>query len=291
MSSTKFVLSAFGDEITPDHEGQLQVLRELQINYLELRGAWGKNVLHMDDDEIASVQRACAERGVSVSCIGSPVGKSPIGDPIEREINNLSRIFQVAQMVGTRRVRVFSFYPPDTRHPHGDARFDEHVEQATSRLARLTEFAHQEGFYLLLENEKGIVGDTLARCHAILSAVDSPHLRFVWDPANFVQVGEAQPAERGWPSLGAFVAHVHIKDAMLADGHVKPAGEGDGQVDALLSRLQDIGYQGFLALEPHLIVAGSSAGFSGAEGMSRAVSALRRLMDRIGCVEHTEMES
>ena len=28
------------------------MLRELSVGYLELRGVWGKNVLHLDDDEV-----------------------------------------------------------------------------------------------------------------------------------------------------------------------------------------------------------------------------------------------
>jgi sugar phosphate isomerase/epimerase len=282
MSPAKFILSAFGDEIADDLLEQLQTLRQLQVRYLELRGVGGKNVLHLDDDGVAAVRRLGAEYGVAVSCIGSPIGKSPIGAPVEQELSNLERTLQIAGALGTRLVRVFSFYPPDTR---GNAGHDEYVAQATTRLARLTELAQREGACLLLENEKGIVGDTLARCHAMLSAINSPHLRFLWDPANFVQVGETEPTERGWSLLGKFVGHVHIKDALLGDGSVRPAGEGHGQVGELLSCLLDSGYQGFLALEPHLAVAGYSGGFSGAEGMRLAVTALRRLMAERGCVE------
>jgi len=282
MATATFVLSAFGDEIAEDLEEQLRVLRELRVGHLDLRGAWGKNVLHMDDEEVSRVGQTCTRHGIAVSCIGSPVGKSPIVDPIEREMANLTRIFQIAEAVDTRRVRVFSFYPPDTS---SNAQYDEYVKEATSRLAQLAEMAGREGFTLLLENEKGIVGDTLERCHAIVSEIDSRALRFLWDPANFVQVGEARPTERGWPLLGSTVAHVHVKDAVLADGSVRAAGEGDGQVAELLEALKEGGYQGFLALEPHLAIAGPSSGFSGASGMRYAVQALRKLMGEVGCVE------
>jgi len=281
-------LSAFGDEIADDLREQLQSLRQLSIGYLELRGVWGKNVRDLDDDEVSCVRQTCAEHAIAVSCIGSPVGKSPIGDPIAQEISNLVRIFQIAEAVGTHRVRVFSFYPPDTS---SNVHYDQYVGQATDRLARLADLAQREGFLLLLENEKEIVGDTPERCHAILSAIDSPALRFLWDPANFVQVGVAHPTERGWPLLGDYVAHVHVKDALRADGSVRAAGEGDGQVGELLSRLREGGYQHFLALEPHLALAGPSSGFSGAGGMAHAVEALRQLMDELNCVEVSEITS
>jgi len=280
--SATFTLSAFGDEISDDLQEQVQLLRELGIGYLELRGVWGKNVLHLDDDEVGRVKQICADHGIGISCIGSPVGKSPIKAPIEQEMANLARIFEIGAALGTRRVRFFSFYPPDTQD---NTPYDEYVQEAIDRLAQMTELAEREDFVLLLENEKGIVGDTLERCHALVSAIDSPHLRFLWDPANFVQVGVMQPTEQGWPLLGAFVAYVHIKDAVLADGSVRAAGEGDGQVGELLDRLRDSGYRGFLSLEPHLAVAGHSGGFSGADGMTYAVRALRQLMAERGCAE------
>jgi len=64
-----------------------------------------------------------------------------------------------------------------------------------------------------------------------------------------------------------------------------PAGEGDGQLPLLLSKLKDAGYQGVLALEPHLKIAGHSTGFSGADGMRIAVTALRKVMAEAGVTE------
>lgn len=283
MSSTpSFTLSAFGDEIADDLAEQLHLLNELDVRYLELRGAWGINVLRMSDEEVARVRRICAEHGVAVSALGSPVGKSPLLDPIENEVTNLRRLIEIARALGTRTIRVFSFYPPDIS---SNAHYDQHVDQAIEKLSALAEVAAAEEIQLVLENEKDIVGDTIARCHVILTGVDNPHLRFAWDPANFIQVGEERVTERGWPLLGDYVSYVHIKDSSLADGSVKAAGEGDGQVGELLIHLREAGYRGFLALEPHLVVAGHSTGFSGVTGMTYAVKKLRQLMTETGCNE------
>jgi len=286
MSESGFVISAFGDEIDPDLTKQLATLEALDIHHLDLRGAWGKNVLYMEDDDLEEVRRLCASHKFGVACIGSPIGKSPLMDPIEQEMRHLRRIFRAGEIVGCRRVRIFSFYPPDTS---SNAHYDQYVPRAIERLQKLTDLASQEGFILLLENEKGIVTDTLVRCKAVVEAIDSPHLRFLWDSANFVQVGESQVVERGWPMLGAFIGYVHIKDAVLSDGHVVPAGEGDGQLPLLLSHLKERGYQGVLALEPHLKIAGHSTGFSGADGMRVAAAALRKVMTEVGCVELPEL--
>lgn len=283
-----FKISAFGDEIAPDLDEQLVTLKALGIGYLDLRGAWGTNVLRMSDAEVDRVVRVCADHGVQVACLGSPIGKSPIEVPVQMEMDNLTRIFQVGEKVGCRNVRLFSFYPPDPegrQHPESNAGYDAYVEICIERLQKLTEMAAAEGFILLLENEKGIVTDTLARSETVVRAINSPHLRFLWDSANFIQVGEERVVERGWPMVGDLIGYVHIKDAVLSDGHVVPAGEGDGQLPLLLTHLIEKGYEGILALEPHLKIAGHSSGFSGADGMRMAVTALRKVMDEVGAIE------
>jgi sugar phosphate isomerase/epimerase len=281
MSQSTFRLSLFGDEIDDDLALQLSVAKELGVGYLELRGVWGKNVLHLSGAEVASVRSALRDSSVEVSCIGSPVGKSPLEQVENVELENLRRILEIARELDCGRVRVFSFYPPA-----GDqADADRYLEPVAERLAAMTELAADAGVLLLLENESGIVGDTLARCARLLGMVGSSNLKLVWDPANFVVVGEANAVARGWDLLGAYVAHVHMKDALLGTGTVTPAGEGDGEVESLLRRLQARGFDGYLALEPHLVVAGHSSGFSGPEGMRRAAEALRACMSRAGVAE------
>ena len=49
-----------------------------------------------------------------------------------------------------------------------------------------------------------------------------------------------------------YIAYIHVKDAILKDGSVVPAGYGDGNVKEILGRLKAAGYKGYLSLEPHL---------------------------------------
>lgn len=277
-----FTLSAFADEISSDVEEQLTHLNKLDIHYFDLRGAWGTNVLKLTDEEVTQIKQLCADHGIRVACLGSPLGKSPLIAPIENELANLDRLIEIGEAFDCRRIRIFSFYPPDTST---NAHYDQHLDVAIERLTRLAEKAQAAQVELLHENEREIVGDTLARCQALIAGVNSPSLRFLWDPANFVQVGEARVTERGWPMLGHVTAYVHVKDAKINDGSVCPAGEGNGQVRELLQALVERDYQGFLSLEPHLKMAGPSGGFSGAEYMTVAVKALRKLMAEVGCVE------
>jgi sugar phosphate isomerase/epimerase len=268
-----FTLSAFGDEIDGDLETQLDVLASEGIYALELRGAWGRNVLDLDTDQLAEAGELLQKYGFVVSAIGSPVGKSQLTQPREFELERLERAINAAQALGTRNIRVFSFFVSP-----GEAMANR--DEVIARMKLLAQRAASAGMTLLHENEKEIYGDSAERCRDLLDAVASPSLRMAFDPANFVQVG-VRPMDEAWPLLADDTVHVHIKDAVFADGGVRPAGEGDGALPELLTALVEREYRGFLTLEPHLKVAGRSGGFSGETGMRTAAAALRALLDRL----------
>jgi sugar phosphate isomerase/epimerase len=265
-----FTLSAFGDEVADDLAAQLGVLAREDIHHVEIRGAWGRNVLDLDPSALARAADLLRARGFAVSAIGSPVGKSPLTRRPAYERARLDRAIAAAEALNTRRIRVFSFSVRRIAAPRGRA-------AVVDRLGALTDRAAHAGMTLLLENETRLYGDTPERCLDLLQTIASPALRFAFDPANFVQAG-VRPMADAWPLLAEYVAHVHIKDAVFATGAVRPAGEGDAAIGALLQALAARGYQGFLTLEPHLQAAEPAGGFSGPDGLRTASRALRRLL-------------
>lgn len=138
----------------------------------------------------------------------------------------------------------------------------------------------QVSIILLHENEKRIYGDTPKRCLDILESVDSPYLRAIFDPANFVQI-KVDPLKEAFPLLFPYIEYVHIKDALSATGKVVPPGEGDGNIKEILRFLKERGFRGFLSLEPHLELAEEKGGFSGKAGFRKAAGALKRILKKI----------
>lgn len=273
MSTYNFIISAFGDEAADDLATQLDILASEGIRHLELRGAWGRNILDFDHNDLNRARSLLDDRGFGVSAIASPIGKSSLDNKPAFEVERLERAIAAAEALDTRQIRVFSFYVPAERA-------DDYRDEVVERMGALTERAAQAGVTLLHENEKEIYGDTATRCRTLLDAINSPALRMAFDPANFVQVG-VKPIQEGWPLLAEYVTHIHIKDAVFADGGVRPAGMGDGGIPELLSILAKQGYHGFLTLEPHLKIAGPAGGFSGEAGMRTAAGALRDLLANI----------
>lgn len=273
MPTATFILSAFGDEIDDDLDRQLSVLTSEGVRHLEFRAAWGRNVVDLDEAQLKRAAETLRAHGCALSAIGSPIGKSDIGQPREFEWERLDRAVHAAGVLGARLIRVFSFYIP-----RGEAA--QYRNEVLERMALLTERATAAGMTLVHENERAIYGDLPERCRDILVKVSSPNLRAAFDPANFV-LDQVKPMVEAWPLLAEFTTHVHVKDAVFASGVIRPAGEGDGDVPGLLRALVERNYQGFLTLEPHLKVAGPHGGQSGEDGMRLAIHALRKLIDQL----------
>ncbi|HEY4420231.1 MAG TPA: sugar phosphate isomerase/epimerase, partial [Pseudonocardia sp.] len=72
-----WTLSGFADEISPDLDEQVRVLTELGMTQLELRAAWDTNVSDFDDEQVERIARTLDGAGITVSSIGSPIGKVP----------------------------------------------------------------------------------------------------------------------------------------------------------------------------------------------------------------------
>src|SRR5437763_136720 len=95
----EFTLSAFGDEISPDLDEQLTVMEQEGVPALEFRGAWGKNILDLSDDEVRDAKRLLDERGMHLSAIGSPIGKVGITDDFGAHLERFRRSLAVAEML------------------------------------------------------------------------------------------------------------------------------------------------------------------------------------------------
>ena len=263
-----FALAALTDEIAADLETALATLTATGIREVELRTVLGKNILELTDAEAAACRGVLEASGFAVSGLASPIGKSGLDVPGSFEEHRLARALELAAALGTRRIRVFSFYPPEGTAGAG--------EEVVARLRRLTRAAEGAGVTLVLENEVGLWGDVPERCAHILEEVASPGLGFAWDPANFLRSGVARPFDAGWGLLGPHVVCAHVKDC-TADGRHTPAGQGQGQWPALIAAL---GARGGvpLVMEPHLEVAGHSTGFTGRERFVEATVAIRALL-------------
>ncbi|CAN5624168.1 hypothetical protein BH09PLA1_BH09PLA1_30920 [soil metagenome] len=267
-------LAAFADEISPDLDEQIRVMRECGISHFELRGVNKINVLDFNSAMRNDIASKLRDNGMAVACIGSPVGKVKIGDSWEAHFERFKTAVELAEFFAAPLIRIFSYYPIDA-----DCRIGHHRKEVMRRMQTKVDYLKDHpNITLVHENEKDIYGEKVRECVDLMTTINSPKLRSAFDFANFVQAGE-KPLDN-WPALKPFTAHIHIKDAMMADGQVVPAGKGDGQLEPIIKDVYASGYRGFLSLEPHLAAHGQFSGFSGPELFKSAVEALREVCRR-----------
>lgn len=237
-----YILSAFADEASPDFEAQLKALRRNAIPLLEIRGVDGKGILDLSDAELSRVNAMLSEYGIGISAIGSPIGKIGINEDFAPHFEKFKRAVEIAKLLGTKRIRMFSFFIPQGDDP--ELYFDTVVE----RVSAMVQYGEANGVHCCHENEKGIYGDTLPRVQRLHAAI--PALRCVFDPANYIQCGD-DPAEN-FAALHTMIDYLHVKDALKSDGTVVPAGEGDGSLQKIVTDYLKADGLHLMTIEPHL---------------------------------------
>ena len=261
-------LCGFADEISPDLDEQVRVCRACGVSRFELRSVDGINVLDFDRALRERVRRTLRNAGMSVACIGSPIGKVKLSEPWEAHFKRFQVAVEMAEYFDAAMIRIFSYYPAE-----GDD-VARQRDEVMRRMRLKLDYVHGRGIVLVHENESRIFGERGAACLDLMRSIDSPKLRSAFDFANFI-VGPGERPRDNWPMLKPYTAHFHIKDARLGDRAIVPAGEGDGEIGAILSDAYRGGYRGLVSLEPHLSDAGQFSGFSGPQLFTRAVAALR----------------
>ena len=237
------IFSAFSDEYAKDFEEQLSAMERFGIRHVELRFIDGENVSALSDEKRLSVLAALDRHGIRVSAIGSPLGKIRLDEDMDAHLETARRVFETAKLLGTKYVRVFSFYPPEGKD------VTQMREEVFSALSRLLMLAREYGVTLCHENEARIFGDTPERVRMLLDHFDG-ELRCVFDMGNYVLEGVEPRA--AYELLKKDIAYFHIKDALYA-GAIVPPGRGDAKIGEILNAHKEYAAEDFfVSLEPHL---------------------------------------
>ena len=264
MSTIK--LCAFSDEASPSIDAQIVALKRNGMSGIEIRNVDGENISVVSLAKAHDVRSKLDTVGLCTWAIASPIGKSYIElDDFESELDKLKHTIDLAQILGTENIRIFSYYMPY------QAIIDDYHHKVIDRLGKMADIANNAGITLCHENEKGIYGDIPQRCVQIHKAL--PSIRGIFDPANYIQCG--CNTLDSWDLVHPYIKYHHIKDAN-ASLCIVPAGEGIGNLPELIAAYRSQGGV-WLSIEPHLV---DFIGFSSLERHS--------LESRAGCSTNNE---
>ena len=237
----QFLISAFADETSDDLGHQIEALKRNGVRCIELRNVNG-GLIQKSTEELEEIARQLREAGITVSSLGSPIGKYNIDENFEIHLADFCRALHACKILGTKNMRIFSFFVPQER-------IAECRTEVMRRMKILLDMAQKEDITLCHENESGIYGQNPEEVRDLLENL--PELRGIFDAANFVREGQDPIA--GIEATLSSLEYLHIKDARFSDCAIVPCGMGDGQYPAVLRRVDAL-TDGliYLTVEPHL---------------------------------------
>ncbi len=266
-----FQLSCFSDEIAPDLPDQIRVIRSLGLKRLEIRSVGGTGVMDLDDGTLRGIRKACADNGLTITCVSSPIGKERADCGKEKSVSDVMRACRIADLFGCRYIRIFSFFRREI--PEQEA-----FRLSLGNLEAMAEAALSREKVLVMESGADTAGARSGKALELFRSVGSPALRCAFDPAALLAAGD-EPFPESLPALSPYIEYVHIKDMKRGASERVPAGEGDTRIPEILGALKDRSL--VLSLEPHLAYAGARGGFSGEENFRRAHRALLAILKEL----------
>jgi sugar phosphate isomerase/epimerase len=222
------------DEISSDVREAIQLGLNWGIMDYELRVIGEARVPTVKSETVDDLLWLKEKLGLHYTALSPGTGKGTIDDQatLQREMNEtLPATFALAKKFASPKVIIFGFQ----RLPHQSETLLPQVLEAFRQIAALAE---KENLQIVIENEPGFWCDTGKNTANIIAAVNSPHLRANWDPANALGTDET-PYPDGYEALKKWIANVHVKDTIKGSLiQCVPIGEGKidwpGQIKALV---------------------------------------------------------
>lgn len=274
-----FTLSAFADEIDPDPQKQIDVLKECGVRHIELRSILKTNVLDLTDAQIQDFKSLLDRNGFKLSAIGSPIGKIKIDEPFEPHRKRFQRAIELCKVFGTPNIRIFSYYLPA-----GGGEWDNWRRDILDRMFEKAKMAEKAGVRLLHENEHAIYGEAPAHVVDLMETVReqvAPEaFAAIYDPANYVHGGH--DPWQAWQMTREWTVHFHIKDWVHGETKARLPGEGHGRIPDVIADAVSRKYVGFATMEPHMLGGGPTGGITGPELFPKAVAAFKKILERAG---------
>ena len=189
----------------------------------------------------AKIKAALDAKGLKLACLATTIAMT--GDPSRDTglAEQCRKVIDSAAGVGCELVRIL-----DTQIKPGHNRAAASVALARWLLP-LGDYAAQRGVTLVVQNALSF--RKASEIWSVLEHDCQPALASCWDIASAASVGETPAISV--PVLGSRIQYVQVSDAKFDEQGVAnfvPLGQGDVQVQKLLSRLRGIGYDGWVSV-------------------------------------------
>ena len=195
------------------------------------------------DEDVADINAAAKQYGLTVSAISAPLYKCDFGDAAatSAQQTQFEICAQRAVQMGAKMIRGFDFWDVGAA-----------VSERAALFGPIIEICEKYDITCVLESDPSVHAATPQKLAELLAAIDSPRVQALFDPGNEVWVNGGACAE-GYETVKPWLAHLHIKDGAVIDGKPDAVKVGTGVVDfeSLFQKLLADGYEGCVMLETH----------------------------------------
>jgi sugar phosphate isomerase/epimerase len=257
-------LGAFGKLL----EEILSVLKSFSVSWVEL---WTFNLVggfqggKCSEEDLEETKELLRKYGIGAACVtnGGAFERVMVERP-EKYIESIKETIRVAKELGASIVNCY--VGPFAPTP------DAEIKPFVETMKPIVRYAEEMGVTIALENEAHDASGTPEGMLRILKAVDSDSFKTNFDPTNYYQAN-VEPFPYAYELLKDYIAYIHLKNGCRFIPGVHPdyakgvpfASPNDNvyifypplpygavNVEGLIKRLKDDGYNGFCTLEPHV---------------------------------------
>lgn len=256
------IFTGFTDEAGSSIEVQIKATKALGWADLSARTVGSANIHEVSDDEFERIVERFEEEGIHVYEFGSLIGNwaKSIKDDFDITLAEIDRAIPRMQRLNSKVIRIMSYAQEPWSH-------DQYETERFRRLREIVRRFDEVGISAMHENCMNWGGFSAA--HTLRLIEEVPGMKLVFDTGN--PVFQRDRSKPGFPwqnslefynAVRPHIGHVHIKDVVMSGGEsgdgagAQPRytwpGDGDARVRQIIADLVKSGYDGAIAIEPHV---------------------------------------
>ena len=239
-----FKLGIITDEVTQNVFEAAQFCKKHGLQCMEVRSVNGHSPFEYTDSDIDDISSAARQYNLEVTAISSPLFKCNFDD-LSAEAENLKgfeRCAAYAKRLGTQYIRGFDFWDEGVS-----------VEARSKKYAQVISICEKYDVYCALESDPAVHSSTPHKLAELISAVNHPRIKALFDPGNEIWVTGKASADAYDALKPCGIVNIHIKDGVNNGGKTEAVKVGTGSADFvnLFKKLIADGYKGGVMLETH----------------------------------------